>query len=366
MEPGKFGFIVHPMDLGQIHSKFSFTRRLPDGVVNRLMQFSPPVDVAHVTGIRTPANEAEGWFVGIPLTTRQMVQLPERYVLGKVVAAARRAERLGARIIGLGAFTAIVGDAGVTVAQRLKAGITTGNSYTVAAALEGAREGARRMGIDPSRAEVVVVGATGSIGAACARVLARDTRHLTLVGRNEARLDRLAREIAAESGLVCKISSEIDRILPRADIVITVSSAVEAIIKPEHLKPGAVVCDVALPRDVDERVAGARDDVLVIDGGVISLPGNVDLRFDFGFPRSTAMACMSETILLSLENRYDDYTLGRDLTVERIDEISRLAKKHGFQLAGFRSFHRALDDAAVQRIRDNAWRNRQVLSRQTV
>ena len=36
---------------------------------------------------------------------------------------------------------------------------------------------------------------------------------------------------------------------------ITVSSAVEAIVKPEHIKRGAVVCDVARPRDVSVAVA---------------------------------------------------------------------------------------------------------------
>ncbi|MBX6378885.1 MAG: hypothetical protein IRY95_10120 [Clostridia bacterium] len=140
------------------------------------------------------------------------------------------------------------------------------------------------------------------------------------------------------------------------DVILTVSSAVDAIIEPEDLKPGAVVCDVARPRDVSRRVAQERDDVLVIEGGVVEVPGDVDFGLDFGYPPGTCMACMAETMILALEERYDDYTLGRSYEIEKIDEISRLAAKHGFRLAGFRSFERALTTEEMTRIRDNARR----------
>lgn len=49
-------------------------------------------------------------------------------------------------MVGLGAFTSIVGDAGITVAKNLDIAVTSGNSYTVATALEGTREAVRLMG----------------------------------------------------------------------------------------------------------------------------------------------------------------------------------------------------------------------------
>jgi predicted amino acid dehydrogenase len=66
--------------------------------------------------------------------------------------------------------------------------------------------------------------------------------------------------------------------------VITVTSSVHAVIEPKHLKPGAVVLDVARPRDVSRLVEDQRDDVLVIEGGMVEVPGNVNFNFDFGFP----------------------------------------------------------------------------------
>lgn len=355
---GRFAFIIHPLEIRDVARKFAFTRHLPERVLELAARFAPPVVASHITGVESPHNAAEGWFVGCPLSARQMTTLPERFVLNRIIAAGRVAERLGARVLGLGAFTSVVGDAGITIARELDIAVTTGNAYTVATALEGAMQGAAIMGHDVGTAEFAVLGATGSIGQACARILARDVRHLTLIGRSQARLEALAQRILQETGLVVQISTDLDRALPRADVIVAVSSAVDALIHPHHLKPGAVVCDVARPRDVSRQVAEQRDDVLVIEGGVVEVPGPVDFRFDFGFPPKTCMACMAETMILALEERYEDYTLGRDLTVERIDEISALARKHGFRVAGLRSFERGLTQEEIEAVRRRAQERR--------
>jgi predicted amino acid dehydrogenase len=44
---------------------------------------------------------------------------------------------------------------------------------------------------------------------------------------------------------------------------------------PNTCSPGSVVCDVARPRDVSAMVAAVRDDILVIDGGMVDVPGPV-------------------------------------------------------------------------------------------
>ncbi len=125
-------------------------------------------------------------------------------------------------------------------------------------------------------------------------------------------------------------------------------------IEPDDLRPGAVVCDVARPRNVSRVVYERRNDVLVIDGGVIEVPGDVDFGFDFGFPPRMCEACVAETILLALEHRYENFTLGKEISLAQVEEISALARKHGFRLSGFRRFERAISDAEVDRIRQAA------------
>jgi predicted amino acid dehydrogenase len=198
------------------------------------------------------------------------------------------------------------------------------------------------------------MGATGSIGQVCVRIMAEQAPVVTLIGRDEPRLADLAASVDGKAEV--RYTTDPAAGLKDADIVIAVTSAVDTVVPGEALKRGAVVCDVARPRDVSAKVARERPDVLVIEGGAVEVPGPVDFHFNFGFPPRTAYACMAETMILALEERYENYSLGRDLSLGRVKEIAALAEKHGFKLAGFRSFERQVTEEYIEGVRRAAGR----------
>jgi fatty aldehyde-generating acyl-ACP reductase len=222
-----FAFMIHPMNASDITKSFKFARYLPEQVIERAFAMLPSMKVAHITGVRSPYEEAEGWFIACPLTTRLLMSMPQDYVIKKIIQGGRVAEKLGAKIFGLGAFTKVVGDAGMSIAEKLNIPVTTGNSYTVATAIEATREAAREMGHDLKEASVVIMGATGAIGRVCAAILAREVRNMTLVARNEQKLEEIAVKILNDTGLVVKITSDSKEALRGGDVIITVTSAVD-------------------------------------------------------------------------------------------------------------------------------------------
>jgi len=353
---GEFAFIIHPVaGAKDMARKYPLLRVLPEVVLEQLLKRMPTKPVSEITGVRSPTGaEAHGWFVGCPLTPRQFLDLPTDFVLAKIIRAAQVAQGLGAKVVGLGAMTSVVGDAGITIAKNVEIAVTTGNSYTVWTALEGAKKAAELMGTDPSQAHVAVMGATGSIGQVCVRILADEVPAVTLIGRSESRLAELAASVQGKAQV--GYTTDPAAGLRDADIVITVTSAVDTVVPVEALKPGAVVCDVARPRDVSREVVKKRPDVLVIEGGAVEVPGEVDFHLNFGFPPKTAYACMAETMILALEERYESFSLGRDLSVERVREIAALAEKHGFKLAGFRSFEKAVTEEYIEGVKRAAGR----------
>ena len=360
-----FAFIIHPIDAKRdVSRKFPFLgRMLNERQIDFFSTFFPPVYISEISGITSEGTgkEIKGWFIACPYTPRRMMELPERTVYRKIIQTGRLAEKLGAQILGLGAFTSVVGDAGITIAKALNVPVTTGDSYTVTVAVDAIREAARAMEIPLSTATAAVVGATGTIGRVCAELLADDVERLYLIGRRQEALEELhdrltvrARTLrpgSAQAELI--VSTKMD-VLADAQLILTVTSAIHDVIRPEFLLPGSVVCDVARPRDVSAMVAATRDDILVIDGGMVDVPGPADFHFNFGFPPRKAYACMAETIALALEGRFEDYTLGKHLTRERVEEIDAMAKKHGFRLSGFRSFEREVTLQQIETVRRNA------------
>lgn len=350
----KFSFILHPLTLQDYIRKYPATGYFPEFVLNGFARLLPPFKVSEIKGVYSSLAQVEGEFICCPLTSNQLLQLPPEVSITKIINAVKLAERNGAKLVGLGALTAVVGDGGVTVAKEAGIPVTTGNSYTVFTALEGIKEAARLMEIAMDRANVVILGATGSIGSVCARILAKESKYVTLVARQKNRLEKLATKILYETGLAIKVTGNLKLALQDADIVIAVTSSLDAPIEPEDLKPGAVICDIARPRDVSPKVREKREDVLVIDGGVVDVPGKPELNFDFGFPAGKCYACMAEVMILTLEKRFESFSLGREMTIEQVMEIGKLAQKHGFKLAGLRSFEQSLTMRRIEKIKKNA------------
>jgi predicted amino acid dehydrogenase len=210
------------------------------------------------------------------------------------------------------------------------------------------------MEIDLGGARAAVIGATGSIGAACSHILGNKVAQLTLTARNATRLKNLSHALQPHVTAACDWTADIREAVRGADLVLTATSAVSDVVEPEDLRPGAVVCEVSLPHDVSRRVATMRPDVLVTEGGNVRVPGPVNFNFDFGLPPGIALACMSETMILTLENRFENYSLGRGINIHKVLEIERLAEKHGFELAGMRAFDKAITGEQIARTRELA------------
>jgi predicted amino acid dehydrogenase len=346
-----FAFIIHPIDIQDVLRVEPKAANKRMELIEKMLEWMPPYEASHITGIKSATGvEAEGWFLTCPLFPGQFLSLPREKVYQKIIETGHLARDLGARILGLGAYTSVVGDAGETVSRSLSIPVTSGNSLTIAMAIEGTLEAAGLMNIDVTNCTASVIGATGSIGSACSYILSDKVGELILVARSTKRMEKQADFIKENKNIYVTCSENVHTSVNRSDIVISATNSIHGIIHPEDPKSGSVICDVALPHDVCREVASLRQDVLVIEGGLVQLPGNVDFGYDFGYPSGVALACMSETILLALEKRYECYSLGRKISIEKIEEIGKLAKKHGFKLAGFRSFDRSIGKEEIKEI----------------
>ncbi len=347
----KFCFVIHPLSLDDIVRYEPGAKGKGEPILRKIMEWMPPYAAVHVTGVRTPdGRETEGWFVAATFLPEQVVDRPHEDVYAKVLGAIEIGVQLGAQVAGLGAFTGVVGDAGVTINARSPIPVTTGNSLTIAAGVQSLFRGAREMGIDMSSCTAAVIGATGSIGAACVRLIAPKVARIILVARNETRLRKFHAEIGPQLPCPSECTTDVASAVRRAKLVLTATSSTKDVIEPEDLQTGAVVCELSLPHDVSRRVDAERPDVLVLEGGNMRVPGNPRFErvrepgteFDLNLPDKTALACMSETMILALEGRFEPFTLGRGISLDKVIEIEAMADRCGFELAGMRAF-----DAAV-------------------
>ncbi len=204
----RFAFVIHPLSQRYITTVEPFStieRFAPQpamDVLEKVVAYMPPMMHSRVTGVTSPTgDEAEGWLITVGGTPKELMAHSPEFTYTRLLAAADKAKRLGAQIMGLGAFTKVVGDAGVTVAKQAPLPITTGNSYSASGALWAAHDALERLGLaefdDEGRitGKAMVVGATGAIGSVCARLLALASDDLYLVSPETAKLLALKGEI---------------------------------------------------------------------------------------------------------------------------------------------------------------------------
>jgi predicted amino acid dehydrogenase len=208
--------------------------------------------------------------------------------------------------------------------------------------------------------KAMVVGATGAIGSACARLLVRAAEEVYLVSPETAKLLALKAAIEHESpGAKVVLAASTDRDLPQMDMVVTATSgAGKKVLDIMKVKPGCVITDVARPLDLPPSEVAKRPDVLVIESGEIQLPGEVRMK-NIGLPRGVAYACLAETIVLALEGRFENFTVGRQIEWAKVREIYQLGLKHGMKLAAISGVHGEFSDEDIERVRTLALQARE-------
>ena len=342
----RFAFVIHPLSQEYIKKGFSIPKSTPGFVMDKIETLAahmPPMVYCKMENIVSPTGaEAEGWLISVGGTPKEMLSRSPEFTYRRLLAASKMAEKMGAQIMGLGAFTKVVGDAGVTVAQRSRLPITTGNSYSASGALWAAADAMKRMGlVKPAKegnriaAKTMVIGASGSIGSVSARLLAMAFEQVVIAGRDIAKLEQLKASIledTPDADVVC--STDYESLLGEMDMIVTsTSGAGKKVLDITRVKPGCVITDVARPLDLPPQEVAKRPDVLVIESGEIDLPTKVKGLKSIGLPPNVIYACLAETIVLTLEGRFEVFTVGRDTEWEKVKEIYKLGLRHGMKLA---------------------------------
>ena len=359
----RFAFVVHPLSQEFIKKGFPIPKATPKMVMDKVEQLAayiPPQVYCKMENIISPTGaEAEGWLLFVGGTPKEMLSHSPEFTYRRLLAAAAMAEKMGAQLMGLGAFTKVVGDAGVTVARRATIPITTGNSYSASGALWAAADAMKRMGLVPLpakgkriAAKTMVIGASGSIGSVSARLLAMAFDEVVIAGRDMKKLEELKKSIlqdTPDAKVVCSI--DYDSLLGDMDMIVTsTSGAGKKILDITKVKPGCVITDVARPLDLPPEEVAKRPDVLVIESGEIELPTQVKGMKTIGLPKNVIYACLAETIVLALEGRFEVFTIGRDTEWEKVKEIYKLGLKHGMKLSAISGVKGVYSDEDIAKV----------------
>lgn len=365
----KFGFIAHPMN----HAEYQFLKLMNHTqnfidlkgsfqCLNQLMEEagnigkfigkkSNGVVFLEIDCISTPYGKTSGIICCLPVMPKDILDDQAKSFMQIKEIAEDLINEHNVDIIGLGGFTGIIGNRGVDFNEMFQIPFTTGNIFTAyngIAALDHLKE---HYDLDIENWPITVIGFPGSIATLIAEMLSKRTegkQQLTLVGRGT---DKYLNKMIAESkylGDNVTVVNNLPDALEKGKIIITATSSGD-IIDIKDLATGSIVIDIAAPRDVIKPIE-ERKDVLVVDGGRCGFNKSVcwDDNIFTKFIKNNLYGCILETVLLSLDSRLEAFSVGRKLSIDNLEEIDIMSKKHGFVISNLYSFNEKLDKSRIR------------------
>lgn len=365
-------FVVHPRDVSDVYRQFPAFQYLPQWLVYLICRYLPPLTLSKITGAQTAeGTQITGYLVTSSLTPAHMVSMRRSAIVRRNNRLAKFVKRLGARHVGLGALVPAMTHYGMDLRKyygesRNPPYITTGHSLTALTIFQYL-EGLVEVRNPTEPVCVAIVGAAGSTGSLCARIIAHwdrayaGTVKLLLVDVREktGKLAKLKAELADIAPF--EIETSIDLMdLRQCNYVITVTNAAKSIIEPEHLAPGTIVIDDSQPRNTSPELL--EHGIAVIDV-LAEIPG-LKANFDFGFndlDTSALFTCLAEVVALAATREDGDFSIGQ-VPYDRVVRLRELLKQTDIGPAPLHTFTRLLSSEEVSRIYQTPKRPRPMLT----
>lgn len=366
---GDFAHIAHYGYIKDLYKEYGFLSSLSRRLLNEWSKYSFPI-VSEIIFKNFNAvdssikSEIKGWIIFVASSTQQLLT-DSNLRRKKMLQSFLLAKKLGARIVGMGGLAASFTRGGRLILENIKdINFTTGHAYTIANIMGIINKCKDEFRVDIGKITVAVVGAAGSIGSGCVKLLVESgARNIVMIDTTNfisyRKLRELAGEIKKKQVRLC-ISTVLDDI-KEADLIIIATNSPFSLIKATHLKPGAIVIDDSFPKNVSEKIIKQRKDVLFLEGGAVHFPLTIEVNVSRNMPDlmdaplTRLISCkegyssFSETLILALTNYRGNYGVG-SADPKLAEDIKLKADMIGISPALLGCFNRGIDKKKIAKI----------------
>ena len=354
-----------------MYKEYSFLHSLPNSLLNEWFKYSfPIVNEITLKNFNTSdlsvKKELKGWIIFVASSTQQLLT-DKTLRKKKMLQSFLLAKKLGARIVGMGGLTASFTKGGYLILDSIKdINLTTGHAYTIANIMGIVNKCKEEFKVNIAKITVAVVGAAGSIGSGCVKLLVKNgARNIIMVDTTNLisyqKLNKLAAEIKKKKKYVKLRVSTVLNDIKEADLIIIATNSPFSLVKATHLKPGAIVIDDSFPKNISEKIMKQRKDVLFLEGGAVHFPLTIEVNMARNMPDlmdaplTRLISCkegyssFSETLILALTDYRGNYGVGSS-DPELAEDIKLKADMIGISPALLECFNRGIDKKKIAKI----------------
>ncbi|MBN2651217.1 MAG: hypothetical protein JXR63_02455 [Spirochaetales bacterium] len=357
-----FTFIAHPRTLDDVFVAIPVLKIFPENITKKILKKTWPLLTSTMeTELQTPDGaKINGRFITIPATP-DMLFRDLRYARAQINDAVTLSKNIGANVVGLGALLPPVVGGGRFIKKDDEINVTTGYSLSTHIVMKNIEYLANILDVNLSNSSIGIIGANQKTARFVALELNHKVKNIYLYDRicNIKKLQQTNPNFIMEKDqsndnedpVVMNFPDRLDEV----DIILNFTSHADLTVTSEHVKQGCIIIDDTQPHGISKELANQRPDIIVVDGGLATLPG-FNPHFNFGLMRKEEMwGCLGETILLSWlqQHGYNQEDADYEKNPSGAGALIAMAfDQMGFEIAQPRSFSKIpLDETYIHRIK---------------
>lgn len=343
-------FIVHPRDYGDVVSNVRFLKKIPKSWVLKYFSLMWPFTVSRIEGVKSlKTGEAlPGWVIGVPIFAHEMMEDRER-ARKKVSRGIRLAKSHGAKIVGLGGLTGSITEGGAGLYRVNGVSVTAGRAYTAFTVKSYIDDVVKRFGLDKSLLRLAIVGAAGGVGTAVTKLVLGEKYGGIMLIDLERKLSHIYNSHDLQNNPGIEVSHQVRRVRD-ADIIVTVTNAPEAVVENDDIMPGAIIIDDAQPSDISKEIIDGRDDILVIEAGVLTAHESIRIGTNFRLANKDEVYCCLGEVMAVAASGWEGEYQPREITPALIEQVSELAANVGFKLAPYQAYGKVIPQSQIDKV----------------
>lgn len=342
-----FALIGHQDCWEKIGSFVNFLRHnlngatIPNEKIAEVYSYFPPCALFDIEVSSTTGKIVRGKYIETFISPDELNLKYWKNNISKVNGAAQCASKMQACVAALGGFTSILLEGRVdSLNENSCTKFTTGNSLTAAFIVKNIEKACLYFDKKLKEQNLLIIGSTGDIGSACVGYFSGKVNKLLLCARQQNIL--MQQEKILSGNLIdAKASTNVEILLPEADVIIAITSSLIENFNPSLCKDEVIICDAGYPKNLGCKLPGNLNERMfcggmgIVNGGYHFTPDFHDNIYDFP-DKNIAHGCLLEAIVLALENKKLAYSTGKgNITPDKIEAIYEMAQKHGITEAPF-------------------------------
>jgi acetylornithine/succinyldiaminopimelate/putrescine aminotransferase/predicted amino acid dehydrogenase len=388
------GFISHYINENGVRDGDRSMKLLSDETINALLEsvleISVPI-LLHAREVKgTSGKVVNTYFAGMLFTASMAREMMTKNLYNEYAELCNDAVdflhgSFDCSLVGLGQYSSVILKNGKSV-RNPDVAITTGNSYTVGIGVQAIKEElSLRTEVD-KKLTLGVLGVAGNICSTYVKCFLPHFSRMVFKGSDSKggllKTQRFLRELVSyifsellensqgilhpenqknfvdsevfadlKSGkietndlsLVDRLRDELGASFPfevieslqdlqQCDVTVVATNHPKPFLYSRYFADDSIVYDISVPLNSSDELIHNTRNIKVIMGGVVELPYNQTITMRaYPLGKGEAFACISETILLGLEDKICNYSYG-NLHPVQVLEMDKMGAKHGFKL----------------------------------